>query len=137
MPEPEQQVDRRRRHHRVVRPLWMLLGVTCVGLGVLGLALPLLPTTPFLLLASYAFARSSPRLHAWLLSHSRLGPLVDDWQRFGAISRRAKATAVGLMGAAFGGSLLAGFSVPVLLLQGGILLAVAAFLLTRPDPPAP
>lgn len=136
MPEEDDGFERGRLHRKGVRPLWVALGVVCVGLGVLGLALPLLPTTPFLLLASYAFARSSPRLHRWLVSHARLGPLIEDWQRFGAISRRAKATAVGLMGAAFVGSLLAGFGGPVLVLQAFVLVGVAAFLLTRPEPPA-
>lgn len=136
-PEPDQPFDRGGRGRWVVRPFWLALGIGCVGLGILGIALPLLPTTPFLLLASYAFARSSPRLHAWLVSHGRFGPLIDDWHRYGAISRRAKVAAVGLMAATFGGSVLAGFGGPVLLVQAGILVAVAAFLLTRPDPPAP
>lgn len=135
MPKSQRDTGRGTEGRSVVRPLWLAFGLVCVGLGVIGLALPLLPTTPFLLLASYAFARSSPRLHGWLVSHSRLGPIIDDWQRFGAISRRAKATAVGLMGAAFAGSLLAGFGGAVLLMQAVVLGAVAAFLLTRPEPP--
>ncbi|MEM8985291.1 MAG: YbaN family protein, partial [Pseudomonadota bacterium] len=51
---------------KMMRAVWLLIGVTALGLGALGVVLPLLPTTPFILLAAYAFARSSDRLHRWL-----------------------------------------------------------------------
>ena len=74
----------------VPRVLWLLLGIAATGFGIAGAVLPLLPTTPFLLVATYAFARSSPRLHAWLMSHRQFGPLIANWQQHGAIGRRAK-----------------------------------------------
>jgi uncharacterized membrane protein YbaN (DUF454 family) len=78
----------------ITRFSWLALGLFCVTCGLVGVVLPLLPTTPFLLVAAYAFARSSPRLHHWLASHSHFGPLIRNWQQYGAISRRAKQLAV-------------------------------------------
>ena len=61
---------------RVRRSILVVLGLICVGLGCLGLVLPLLPTTPFLLLAAYLFTKSSDRWHLWLMSHKRLSPYI-------------------------------------------------------------
>ncbi len=72
------------------RKLFVALGFTCVGLAIVGIPLPLLPTTPFLLLAAYFFSRGSPRFHSWLLSHKHLGPPIHDWRRSGAIALRVK-----------------------------------------------
>ena len=60
--------------------LGMLAGMLMVGLGAAGIVLPLVPTTPFLLLAAYLFARSSPRWHAWLLNHRHFGPYIHAWR---------------------------------------------------------
>lgn len=105
------------------------------ALAVAGVALPLLPATPFLLVAAYAFARSSPRLHAWLISHAQFGPLIDNWNRYGAISPRAKTAAVGVMLATLGASLLWGVGAIVLVIQAAVMAATATFILTRPDGP--
>lgn len=76
------------------RPLFLLLGFFFVGLGALGVALPLLPTTPFVLLAAACFARSSERWHAWLLNTRLFGPLILDWQQKRCVTRRVKVIAV-------------------------------------------
>jgi uncharacterized membrane protein YbaN (DUF454 family) len=69
-------------------------GLLFVGLGVLGIFLPVLPTTPLLLLALACFARSSERLHGWLLSHRAFGPLLKHWHETRSMPRSAKFAAV-------------------------------------------
>lgn len=118
------------------RFLWLLLGLAATGCGIAGAVLPLVPTTPFLLLAAVCFARSSPRLHAWLMSHPRFGPLIDNWQRHRAIGRGAKRAALAVMAFALAMSWLLAVPGWVLVVQGAVLAAVAAFILSRPDGPA-
>lgn len=118
-----------------MRMIWMSIGLAATACGIAGIVLPLVPTTPFLLLAAFAFARSSPRLHAWLTTHPQFGPLIEDWRLHGAISRRAKISAVAVMVAALAGSWIAGVRGSIVLLQAGILVAVAAFILSRPSTP--
>lgn len=78
------------------RIIYVVLGLLVVGLGVLGVVLPGLPTTPFLLLASWLFYRSSPRLQAWLLG-SWLGKYIRNYQRRGGMTATQKAGAIGVM----------------------------------------
>ena len=72
-----------------MRTLWLAVGLFFLGIGFLGVALPVVPTTPFLLLAAGSFAKSSPRLHGWLLAHPLFGPPIRNWEDNGAISRPA------------------------------------------------
>lgn len=117
------------------RQLWIALGCTAVALGAAGVVLPLLPTTPFVLVAAWAFAKSSPRLHRWLLGHRVFGPLIADWQAHRAIAPAAKRASLLSMLAVFGLSVALGLSPLLLLIQGGVLVATATFILTRPDGP--
>lgn len=80
-------------------------GFVCVGLALAGVFLPLLPTTPFVLLAAACFARSSPRFHRWLLEHRWFGPTVRDWQEHRAIALRTKALAIGMLVLTLGSSI--------------------------------
>ena len=82
---------------RWLRLLWLSAGALALALGVLGIFLPLLPTTPFVLLAAFCFSRGSERWEAWLLGHPRLGPLVQDWRRYRAMPLRAKQLATLMM----------------------------------------
>ena len=75
---------------RAARLVWLALGLALTGLGVVGLILPVMPGTVFLILAAACFARGSPRLEAWLLAHPRLGPTVVAWRRDRTIPRKAK-----------------------------------------------
>ena len=81
----------------LVRYAYLTLGWICVGLGAIGVVVPGMPTVVFLLVAVWAFARSSERFHRWLLAHPRFGPPVVDWQNHGVIRRRAKVAALGFM----------------------------------------
>lgn len=79
------------------RVLLIILGWICVVLATLGVVLPLLPTTPFLLLAAWCFARSSPRFHHWLLHRSWFGSYLRHWQQHRALPKGAKPKAVALI----------------------------------------
>ena len=79
------------------RPIYKGLGFLAVGLGAIGAALPIMPTVPFLLLAVYFFARSSPELEQKILDHPHWGPQVNDWRERRAISRSSKTMAIGAM----------------------------------------
>ncbi len=113
--------------------LWAGLGLLCVALAMIGVALPLLPTVPFLLLAAFFFARSSSRLHNWLLSHRTFGPLIVDWQSSGAIRPGAKRAATLSVAAVFGLSILLSVPSHVLIIQAVVLSAVMLFIWTRPN----
>lgn len=75
---------------RIKRYALITLGSISLALGVIGIALPLLPTTPFILLTSYCFARSSEKLHRYLLKHALLGPIIESWQKNRSLSYETK-----------------------------------------------
>ncbi|TSD86883.1 DUF454 domain-containing protein [Mycobacterium sp. KBS0706] len=77
-----------------LRLVLQVFGTLCVIAGIIGVFVPLWPTTIFMILALWAFARSSPRLHNWLLTHRRFGPPLQAWERHGAIPAWAKLLAV-------------------------------------------
>lgn len=78
---------------RVIRWLLWLAGSVSLALGVIGVVLPGLPTTPFVLLAAACYAKASPRLHSWLLNHRFMGPMVRDWEQHRSLTRRSKTVA--------------------------------------------
>ncbi|MCO8163572.1 YbaN family protein [Pseudomonas sp. 21LCFQ010] len=87
----------RTRSHGLVRYALLAIGWLSVLLGIIGIFLPVLPTTPFLLLAAACFARSSPRFYRWLVEHPRLGPWIRDYLEGHGIPLKAKVYAIGLM----------------------------------------
>ena len=113
------------------RLLYLSLGLASLALGAVGAVLPLLPTVPFILLAAFCFARSSPRLEAWLTGHESFGPHIRAWRERGAISRRGKRSAYAAFGisAAFG--LLLPF--PWLLVPIAAALIGGSWIATRPE----
>jgi uncharacterized membrane protein YbaN (DUF454 family) len=118
---------------RVKRLLWVTLGLVSLVLGIIGVFLPLLPTTPFILLSALAFAESSPRLHQWLTNHPRWGVIIRNWQDGGRIDRQSKSIAVAVM--AMMPLLSWALSAPSWAIGAQVLVlaGVAAFILTRPS----
>jgi uncharacterized protein len=80
-----------------LRYLLLVFAALCVALGIIGIFVPGLPTTVFILIAGWAAARSSPRFAAWLENHETFGPMIRDWRERGAVSRRAKISATVVM----------------------------------------
>ena len=76
---------------------YIALGWCFFGLGIVGVVLPLVPTTPFMLLAAVCFSKGSPRLYGWLLAQKGIGPVIYDWDRYGVIRPRAKRVATLMM----------------------------------------
>jgi uncharacterized membrane protein YbaN (DUF454 family) len=90
----------------IKRQLYLWVGWLALALGTAGIALPLLPTVPFVILAAFCFARSNPALEARLLNHPKFGTHLVAWREKGAISRRGKWSAT----VAFGVSIAIGFA---------------------------
>jgi uncharacterized membrane protein YbaN (DUF454 family) len=113
----------------------IVFGWANVGVGIVGIFVPGLPTTVFLLLALWAFSRSSHRFNSWLYNHPRLGPLLRDWHAERVIPVRAKCLALGLMAISLSVAfvVLGGWILPVVIAT--VLGAVATFIVTRPSRP--
>jgi len=111
--------------------LWIAAGMLCLVVGVIGIVVPLLPTTDFVLLAAYCFSRGSRRWDAWLLNHPRLGPLVRDWRATRAVPLRAKWGATVMMAFSSG---WAAWVMPARTgwIPAAVCLAAAVYLWSRP-----
>jgi uncharacterized membrane protein YbaN (DUF454 family) len=115
-----------------VRALLVGVGTISLGLGLIGILVPVLPTTPFLLLAAACYARASQRLYGWLLGQPSLGPIVVEWRRSRSLPPGVKARALLAVALTFGISIVL---VDPLLLRLGLALCgaiVASFLLRIP-----
>jgi uncharacterized membrane protein YbaN (DUF454 family) len=104
-------------------------------LAILGIVLPLLPTTPFLLVSAFAFAKSSKRWHTWLIEHKTLGVFITNWQKHGAIDKSAKWLSILSMIIVFGFSYALKAPLFILATQAAVLGTCAMFVLSRPSPP--
>ena len=121
---------------KISRLAYKVIGLIALVLAGIGAVLPLMPTTIFVIIAAWAFTRGSPTLDAKLRAHPKFGPLLVNWETYGAISRPAKAAAVIGM--------VTSLAVLILLVKKPIVLGVsalfivasAAFVLSRPSPPA-
>lgn len=120
---------------RLGRPFWIALGGLALAVGAIGVVLPVLPTTPFVLLAAFCFAKASPKLAARLETHAIFGPIIADWRTHGAIARRYKRIAIVMMVAALALSLVLQLSVWVIVLQATAIAAASLYILSRPDGP--
>ncbi|MBN9017409.1 MAG: YbaN family protein [Rhizobiales bacterium] len=116
------------------RHLLFAAGWVMVALGVIGIFLPVMPTTVFMIAAAWFFTRSSPRFEAWLLNHPVFGPPVIRWRENGAIGKRAKTLAVVSMAGGYAVFWYVVTPSPTLAaIVAVVLLLSAAFVLTRPS----
>jgi|TARA_B100001741_G_scaffold262190_1_gene226489 uncharacterized membrane protein YbaN (DUF454 family) len=115
--------------------LYISLGFIFVGLGFLGVVVPGIPTTPFILLAAWLFSKSSPKFEKWLLNHKIFGPLIINWKLYRGISKNSKIYAIITVIITFTTTVWFAFSyqIDILLVLGGMILC--AFIYTRPVPP--
>ena len=113
----------------VVKHTLNIIGLIAVVLGVVGIFVPLLPTTPFLLLASACFARGSERLLRWLLTNKLFGSYLSDFEQGKGIPLRGKIMAVGLLWVSLGYSVYRLNSLPLTLLLIAIAIAVSTYLI--------
>lgn len=90
----------------IMRWLYLVIGVAALFLGILGIFLPVLPTTPFILLAAGCFARSSERFHGYLLNHRIAGPIIQEWCEHRSVTCQIKRWAYFVMALSFGSSIL-------------------------------
>lgn len=114
---------------RIARWIWLLAGTLSVVFGVIGAFLPVLPTTPFMILAAYCFARSSPRAHAWLLNNPYFGRQVRDYYAGKGIPVRTKLIAVSMVTLSWAYVLMTADEFWIKVIMTIIWLAVSGYLL--------
>ena len=119
----------------MLRAAYLAIGLLCVGLGVLGVFLPVLPTTPFLLISLWAFSRSSVRLERWLLEHKRFGPRLLAWRLHRVIPLPAKLAAWGSMVASLTLMIVTGRSVIAIAGAASVMAIGATYVASRPSRP--
>ncbi|MDH5379125.1 MAG: YbaN family protein [Gammaproteobacteria bacterium] len=117
-----------------MRPIYFSFGLLFFVIGLIGAFLPVLPTTPFMLLAIWMFSKSSQRFHDWLYHHKVFGPPIQQWNSYGVIPRPAKILAILMMSASFSYIyFFREFDWWVYLIVAVFMLGVVAFLLSRPS----
>ena len=117
------------------RLFWLTIGLASLALAAVGVLLPLIPTTPLVILAAFAFMKSSQRLHDWLVSHGIFGPMIVEWREYGAIGRTAKRVAIASMAAVLLLSLAMQAPGWVIAVQAPVLAACMWYVGSRPLPP--
>ena len=113
----------------MARALYLVIGLLCVGLGAVGAFLPVLPTTPFMILAAAMFAKSSVRLERWLLEHKRFGPPLIAWRAHRVIPLRVKLLSWGSMLVSLGLMILTGRWLAVAV--AAVVMAIGAIYVAR------
>ena len=134
MNEPQSPLAR----DRLMRALYLVLGFILLATGIIGIFVPLMPTTIFLILAAWCFSKSSQRLENWLLGHATLGPTIVNWRKHGVIPPRAKLMACTGMAVGFLIFLVAAHPAWWLFLLVAVIIGGCAwYVLSRPSAPRP
>ena len=115
------------------RILWTAFGWVALALGLIGVVLPIMPTTPFILVAAFAFGKGSPAMRRRLEANPHFGPAIRDWEERGAIRPWHKATACVLMACSLVGAFLLALPAVVIAVQALVMGGAAAFILSRPS----
>lgn len=118
-----------------LRAVWFAIGVGSLCLGGIGAVVPVVPTTPFVILAAFAFGKSVPAVQRWLERNATFGPMIADWREHGAINRRAKIVAVAMMLATLAVSVAVSVPLWIIGIQGVCIAGAALFVCSRPDGP--
>lgn len=118
---------------RIGKTGFRVLAYMFVGLAAVGVVLPLLPTTPFVLLAAFFASKGSPAFARWLEEHPSFGPAIKDWRRNRVIPRKAKVLACSMMLLSWSLLLFMGAAAMVLAVSGTFMACVAMYLLTQPS----
>ena len=119
---------------KAARLFLVCFGWLCVGMGLVGIVVPGLPTTLFIILAAWAFSRSSEKFQFWLITHPRFGPAVRDWRDRGAVPRKAKVFAVVMMTTSFVLTLLfMNVDWRLLTIMAVTMIGAGIYVCTRPD----
>lgn len=117
----------------IVRYSLIVIGCISLVLGIAGIFLPLLPTTPFVLLTAWCFVRTSETFHSWLVQHKTFGPIINNWEKRRAISRRSKIFALIMLSISLLGLHLSSAVWPAKVAATVFILAIATFIVTRPE----
>lgn len=117
------------------RLVWFSLGSLALLLGVIGIVLPLLPTTPFVILAAFCFGKGSPRVERWLLENRTFGPMIADWRAHGAIALKYKIIGAVMMIILLLFSVAIGVKARILIVQAVCMGGAALYVWTRPSGP--
>jgi uncharacterized membrane protein YbaN (DUF454 family) len=125
---------------KIIRGIWFVAGTICLALGAIGIVLPILPTTPFLLAAAACYYKSSPKMHKWLLNNKYFGEYIRNYKEGKGIPRKTKATALTVLWVTIGVSsfffldrLLPGFLVlPMQLIMISVAIIVTIYMLRLP-----
>lgn len=113
--------------------VWFVIGLVALLLGGLGVVLPILPTTPFIIVAAFAFGKSIPAWRRWLVNNKIFGPIIKDWEETGAIAPRYKALAFVMMLAALALSFYLSVGPVIIFVQALCMLAAFSFIFSRPN----
>ena len=117
----------------MLKPFFFVTGFISLALGVIGIFLPLLPTTPFLLLSAWCFLKSSPKAHQWLYNQPSLGKSLRDWEKNKSIARSTKVVAVSMIVISLVVIWLNAIYIGVQVGVSILLCTISVFILTRPE----